>query len=269
MVRPLILLVDDDDDHLIIAGEYLRGEGYEVRCTSDLSEAKLLLESEPISVAFLDIRFDDNDDRDKRGLTLALDTIATSSVPKVIMTKYGSADYAIESMRLGLGAQRGAVDFLHKQNGLPQMVTVIERLIQQARIFLSYAEPDRERTDDLYRRLQQSGFLPWLNRVDLRGGTDWERAVRHEMRQSDFIIVCLSKGSVGWSGFFQKEVGIALEILEEQPPGKIFVIPLRLEDCEIPHDRLRALMWVDLFQRGGYDKLVRAIKGGGRRTPAA
>jgi hypothetical protein len=115
---------------------------------------------------------------------------------------------------------------------------------------------------ELYQKLQMSGFLPWMDKMDLEAGEDWEMAVRVAIRKTDFAIICLSNGSIDRSGFYQKEILLILEILREQPPGKIFVIPVRLENCEIIREELRALHWVDLFLAGGYERLVRALKEG-------
>jgi hypothetical protein len=38
------------------------------------------------------------------------------------------------------------------------------------------------------------------------------------------------------------------------PDGKVFIIPCRLEGCEVP-ESLRKWQWLDLFRRGGYSRL--------------
>jgi hypothetical protein len=55
-----------------------------------------------------------------------------------------------------------------------------------------------------------------------------------------------------------KEIKLALEILDMMPEGTIFLIPLRLENCPLD-DRLSSRHWVDLFEPGGYELLVRAL----------
>jgi len=77
------------------------------------------------------------------------------------------------------------------------------------------------------------------------------------VRASDIIIVCLSKG-FDQKGFRQKEVRIALEESALQPEGEIFIIPARLEECEILPS-LQHLQWVNLFESDGYDKLLSAF----------
>ncbi len=262
MARPKILLVDDDEDFLKIASEFLDSKGYEVVATTDPEEGRRLLEGGAFAVAFLDVRFDEKDDRNRKGLTLAIETMGTSSVPKVIMTVLTEAEYVRESLRPRRGGAGAAVDFLHKENGLQQMADTVESIVRRARVFLSYADPDRARVAALYHSLQMSGFLPWMDKMDIEGGEAWETAVRRAIRKTDFVLVCLSKGSVDRSGFYQTEIRIALSILGEQAPDKIFLIPTRLEECEILHDGLRALHWVDLFSPDGYERLVRALNEG-------
>ena len=51
-------------------------------------------------------------------------------------------------------------------------------------------------------------------------------------------------------GFVQKEIRFALDIADEHPPGRIFIIPVRLVDCDVP-DRLKKWQWVSLFEDQG------------------
>jgi rod shape-determining protein MreB len=48
-------------------------------------------------------------------------------------------------------------------------------------------------------------------------------------------------------------------VADEQPEGAIFIIPVRLEECEVP-DRLRRWHWVDLFDEKGYERLVSSLR---------
>lgn len=272
MARPRILLVDNDTDFLDIAGEFLRLHDYDVVAVSDLAEGRRLLEQESFAVAFIDINFDISDDYDTRGLTLAIQTVGTSSVPKVILTVYKTTENTREALVPRPGGTGAAVDFLDKADGLLQMITVIERIVRKARIFLSYAKPDQAAVMNLYERLQMAGFLPWMDKRDLIGGESWESALRRVLRETEFVVLCLSEASINRTSFFQTEIEIALRILAEQPPGKIFLIPLRLEPCEIVHDRLPELQWIDYFEPDGYDQLTRALGEGikrrsGHRSP--
>ena len=52
---------------------------------------------------------------------------------------------------------------------------------------------------------------------------------------------------------------IALEKAKFLEEEKVFIIPVRLEECKMPAT-LSHLHRVDLFEPGGYKKLVRALQ---------
>jgi len=49
-----------------------------------------------------------------------------------------------------------------------------------------------------------------------------------------------------------------LDVADEQPPGTISLIPLKLEECDVP-DQLSRWQWVDIFDEKGYERLMRAL----------
>lgn len=61
------------------------------------------------------------------------------------------------------------------------------------------------------------------------------------------MIVLISAHSVDKSGFVQNETREALEVANSHPPGKIFVIPVRLDPTIPKYEPLLKLHWVDLF----------------------
>lgn len=127
-------------------------------------------------------------------------------------------------------------------------------------IFLCHSSDDKPAVRDLYRKLKShSGLKPWLDEEDLVAGQDWELEIRKAVKNSDVIVVCLSNGSINKRGFVQKEIKYALDVADEQPEGTIFLIPLRLEECEVP-DRLRSKHWVDYFRPDGYERLLAALR---------
>ena len=103
------------------------------------------------------------------------------------------------------------------------------------------------------------GFDPWLDEEDLLPGQDWDIEITKAVRSAAAIVVCLSASSVPRRGYVQKEIKRALDVADEQPEGAIFIIPARLDDCEVP-DRLQHLHRVDLFESAGYQRLVGALR---------
>ncbi len=129
------------------------------------------------------------------------------------------------------------------------LVSSIENKSKKSKIkiFISYAKEDIEIAMRIYKDLKQEGFEPWIDEENLLPGQKWEDVIKREIKESSYFIVLLSSNSLTKRGYFQKEVKEAFEIADELPSSEIFIIPIRTEDCEPEHDKLRALHWVNLF----------------------
>ncbi len=125
-------------------------------------------------------------------------------------------------------------------------------------VFISYTREDSTAALDLYYKLKAIGFRPWIDQEDILPGEEWDLKVRNVLKKTDFLIICLSQHSVARRGYIQREIKMALDTAEEIPEGSIFLIPVRLEDCEVP-SRIARYQYVDLFNPKGFDRVVRAI----------
>lgn len=125
-------------------------------------------------------------------------------------------------------------------------------------IFLCYASTDGDAVGALYTRLIRDGLDVWLDKEKLLPGQDRELEIRKAVRAADVVIICLSNG-FNQAGYQQKEVRIALDEAEMQPEGTIFIIPSRLEECDIPAS-LKRWHWVDLFEVDAYKKMMLALQ---------
>lgn len=140
-------------------------------------------------------------------------------------------------------------------------------MINKKRIFLAHAREDKLLVRDLYDRLKERGFYPWLDEVDLIPGQVWKEEIPNAIARSTVFLACLSQQSVRKRSYVQREFRAALTAYADFPPGSIFLIPVRLDDCEIPDLRapdlnlgLADLQWVDLFDEKGFDRLALAIQ---------
>jgi hypothetical protein len=124
--------------------------------------------------------------------------------------------------------------------------------------FLSYAKEDSLQVRRIYARLQGDGLQPWLDEHDLLPGQDWEQVIRSVIRGSSAFVVFLSKNAVSKTGYIQKEIREALEVTERLPEGRIFILPVRLDDCPVP-ERLQRWHWIDLYRKGGYTRLRESL----------
>ncbi|MEW5941433.1 MAG: TIR domain-containing protein, partial [Chloroflexota bacterium] len=125
-------------------------------------------------------------------------------------------------------------------------------------VFLCYARSDLDAVRGLYQRLTRDGIAAWFDKESLLPGQDWRLEIRRAVEKSDVVIVCLSK-NFNTAGFQQKEVRLALDTADEKPEGEIFIIPVRLEECDGP-DSLTRWQWVDFFEKDGYRHLRRALE---------
>ena len=130
---------------------------------------------------------------------------------------------------------------------------------RKLRVFLCHASQDKPVVRELYQRLLAEGWIdPWLDEEKLLPGQDWDMEIEKAIKAADVVIVCLSGNSVTKEGYIQTEIKRALNISDRKPDGIIYLIPARLEDCEIPH-RLIQWQYVDLFSTNGYEKLHNAL----------
>jgi hypothetical protein len=133
------------------------------------------------------------------------------------------------------------------------------KLLKQLRVFLLHARQDEESVQRLYGRLVSEGADVWLDQKKLLPGQDWAHEIRKAIHRSDVIIACLSKQFNKEGGFRHEELRIALQKAAALPEGMPFLIPARLERCDLP-EPLRRWQCVDLYEANGYGKLVRVLK---------
>jgi hypothetical protein len=131
-------------------------------------------------------------------------------------------------------------------------------------IFLSYAPEDEEKVERLYRKLFDAGFKPWMDKKDLLPGEQRQFRIPQAIRRSDFFVVCLSVHSTDKRGWIQREIKQALDIWQERLDSDIYLIPVQLEDCQVP-ERLRDFQRVNPFEEDGWTRLVEAIQVGMER----
>lgn len=125
-------------------------------------------------------------------------------------------------------------------------------------VFLCHASEDKPAVRCLHDRLVADGFETWFDQVSLKGGQDWRREIRRTVPEADAVVVFLSKHSVSKKGFVQAEIRLALEAAQNEPEGSIYVIPVRIEPCELPRS-LERWHCIDLFEPSGYDRLLESL----------
>jgi CheY-like chemotaxis protein len=125
--------------------------------------------------------------------------------------------------------------------------------------FLCHAIEDKAKVKELYHRLRRTGIQSWLDEENLLPGQHWEKEIRKAIQEASVILVFLSESSVTKEGFVNKEIKIALDVADEKPENAIFIIPVKLQDCQIP-ERLSHIQHVSLQDERGYDRLLQTLK---------
>lgn len=135
------------------------------------------------------------------------------------------------------------------------------KLSRQLRVFLLHARQDEKPVRRLYQRLVREGADVWLDQEKLLPGQNWASEIRKAIHNSDIVVACLSRQFNRQGGYRHEELRIALEKAASLPEGLTFLIPARLEACDLPEPLCR---WqcVDLFKGEGYKKLIRVLRAG-------
>jgi ribosomal protein L7/L12 len=133
-------------------------------------------------------------------------------------------------------------------------------VIRKLNVFLCHASQDKPVVREIYQRLLSEDWIdPWLDEEELLPGQDWNYEIEKALDASDAVIVTLTKGSVSKEGYVQKELRFVLDIALEKPEGTVFILPVRLEECEPPR-RLRSYQFADYFPIERHEKVYQRIR---------
>lgn len=124
-------------------------------------------------------------------------------------------------------------------------------------VFLAYASEDKNEVKKIFDALKEAGFEPWMDSAKLLPGQNWPRAIQRAIELSDFILICFSHRSVAKRGFFHAELRYALDVATFVPLEEIFLVPIRLSECEVPLQIARRTQYIDFFP--DWDMGLRAL----------
>lgn len=128
------------------------------------------------------------------------------------------------------------------------------------RVFLCHSSADKPAVRELYQKLRAEPWIePWLDEEELFPGMNWNMEIEKAIEETDVIIVCLSNNSITKEGYVQKEIKTALDYSDYKPEGSIFIIPLRLEECDVP-SRLSKFQWLDIKNPDWYETLQKTLQ---------
>jgi len=85
--------------------------------------------------------------------------------------------------------------------------------------------------------------------------------IRRAIDDSQFFLTLLSSGALSKRGYVQRELKMALDMLEDIPPEDVFLIPVRLDECQPADERLKYIHRADIFPsyEAGLEKILHAL----------
>ena len=128
------------------------------------------------------------------------------------------------------------------------------------KVFISYSHSDLPIIKDFVKFFRDVKLDVWFDKEDLRIGEDWKATINKVISNAQFYIVFLSQKNIDRRGFLQYELNSALDVALTIPPNQLYIIPLRLDNCDIP-DRLTRFHSVSLIERENFDILVKTLLG--------
>lgn len=126
------------------------------------------------------------------------------------------------------------------------------------KVFISYASEDLEKARELYFYLLDNRYQPWLDKEKLHVGDKWDLKIRQALKSSDFVILLLSSTSINKRGYFQREFKLALKYLEEKLSSDIYIIPILLDECDIP-EQLNDIYWKRYRDENVFEKILESL----------
>ena len=131
------------------------------------------------------------------------------------------------------------------------------------KVFLCHSSQDKPVVFELYKRLLAEDWIdPWLDKEKLKLGQDFDSEIEKAIESADAVVAFISKSTVSKTGYIQKELKLIYNTALYKPEGRLFAIPLRLEECDPPYS-LKLWHWGDYFgseKEKTYELLLESLK---------
>jgi len=154
MSKPILLIVDDEDEERDATRRIFRNEPYEILTASNGKEALEILAEKPVAVLLTDLKMPEMDGQEllKRAKELR------PEVQVVVLTGYGTVAGAVEAMHAG------ATDFLEKPLDVATARVRVRKALEKFELLTQNAAL-REQVEDLYGLENMVGSSPAMQEV--------------------------------------------------------------------------------------------------------
>lgn len=127
-------------------------------------------------------------------------------------------------------------------------------------VFILNSVKDNIVVDQIAERLlEEDAILTWIDRKDLLPGDNWKIEIKEALEKADRLLFFFSNSSINEEMWMRNSLKLTLSKAEDNNSIKKLIIPILLDDISIPTE-LRDLVWLKMWEKGAYEKLVIAIK---------
>jgi len=145
--------------------------------------------------------------------------------------------YSLHTRELIEPVRERVLGHLIKSNGVNEVwdflrdPTMLMERRKASKVFLSHSSLDKAFVGRLAIDLREKNVPVWYDKWELKVGDSLTEKISEGISDSSWLAVVLSKNSVS-SQWVKKELNAALAI--ELEKRNVFVLPIMLDDCEIP-----------------------------------
>lgn len=130
---------------------------------------------------------------------------------------------------------------------------------KQLRVFISYASEDRPTALNLRDLIIADGHSAWIDQ-DILPGQQWEGEIERNLKAADVVVIVLSHSSVDKRGFVQREAAKAVAKLDDLRPDDIYIIPIRIDNCEPPERISGRIQFIDLHRDDARQRISTSLR---------
>jgi hypothetical protein len=118
---------------------------------------------------------------------------------------------------------------------------------EKPKVYIAYVEEDLAYALKLHDALEAAGLRPWIDKKQLLPGQNWSSAIQRAISVSDYFVPCFSRRAVKKRGMFFAELRFALDCAGLVPLDDVYLMPIRLDDCDLPCRIVRNYQYLDMF----------------------
>lgn len=126
------------------------------------------------------------------------------------------------------------------------------------KVFISHASEDTDDAEFIYNLLKSNHYEPWLDFKALKVGMQWDYEIEQALRESDFVIILLSKVATNKRSYIQREIKRMDRYSEEKLSDDIYILPILIDDCEVPRS-LSKYQYMKVSQADFTDNLLESL----------